>query len=69
MSVNEIRQKALNLPEDKRAELAGELLNSLPAILVDEDDGVYEALRRSKELDDDPSAGCSWDEIKSNLGR
>ena len=67
MSVNEIRQNALGLPEDQRAELAGDLLNSLPAILVD--DGVSEALRRSKELDDDPSSGCSWDEIKSSLGR
>lgn len=69
MSVDEIRQIALDLPEDKRAALAGDLLCSLPAILVDEDDGVSEALRRSKELDDDPSSSCTWEEIKSSLGR
>lgn len=50
-------------------DLLGELLTSLPAILVDEDDGIAEAKRRSKELDDDPASGCSWEEIKRNLGR
>ena len=69
MSGDEIHRIALELPEDKRAELAADLLGSLPAVLTEPDDGVAEALRRSKELDDDPSAGCSWEEIKSDLGR
>ncbi len=69
MSIEDIQAVAMQLPEDQRARLAGELLTSLPALLVDEDDGIAEAKRRSKELDDDPEAGCSWEEIKRNLGR
>ena len=59
----------MNLPEAQRAKLAGDLLTSLPATLVDDDDGLTEASRRSKELDDQPESGCSWEEIKRDLGR
>ena len=69
MKLEEIQKCALDLPDSDRAALAAELLVSLPAILVEEDDGVAEALRRSKELDEDPAMGCSWDEIKRSLGR
>ncbi len=69
MSVEELHRIALQLPEDKRAELAAELLCSLPAVLSEPDEGVAEALRRSRELDEDASAGCSWDEVKNDLGR
>ena len=69
MSLIEIQQGALQLPDAQRAALAAELLSSLPAVLVDEDDGVAEALRRSKELDEDPSLGRTWEQIKEGLGR
>jgi hypothetical protein len=69
VKLEEIQKWALDLPDSDRAVLAAELLVSLPAVLVDEDDGIAEACRRSKELDDDPSMGCSWDEIKRALGR
>lgn len=69
MSLTEIQQGALQLPEAQRATLAAELLSSLPAVLMDEDDGVAEALRRSKELDEDPSLGRTWEQIKEGLGR
>ena len=69
MKLEEIQKCALDLPDSDRAALAAELLVSLPAVLVDEDDGIAEAIRRSKELDDDPSMGCSWEEIKHSLGR
>ena len=69
MSIKDIQAVVMQLPEDQRARLAGELLTSLPAILVDEDDGIAEAKRRSKELDHNPDSGCSWEEIKQNLGR
>ncbi len=59
----------MELADSDRATLAAELLISLPAILVDEDDGVREARRRSKELDENPSMGCSWEDIKRALGR
>ena len=69
MSVNDLQAAVMRLPEDQRARLAGDLLASLPAILVDDDDGLAEAGRRLKELDENPEAGCSWDEIRRNLGR
>ncbi len=67
MSIDEIHATVLQLPEDQRAKLAGELLSSLPVTLVDSDDGLEEARRRSTELDEDPSAGCTWDDIKNGL--
>ena len=67
MSSDEIHATVLQLPEDQRAMLAGELLLSLPVTLVDSDDGVAEARRRSAELDKDPSAACTWDDIKNGL--
>ena len=69
MSIEEIQQGALALPENERAEWAAQHLTTLPATLTDPDDGVAEALRRDKELDEDPSAGRTWDEIKRELGR
>ena len=69
MKLEELQQRAMELPDSDRATLAAELLTSLPAVLVDDDDGIAEARRRSKELDEDPSAGCSWLEIKQALGR
>lgn len=69
MKLEELQREALELPEKDRATLAAELLSSLPAVLVDDDDGVAEAKRRARELDEDPAAGCSWEEIKRSLGR
>lgn len=69
MKLEELQKRAMELPDSDRASLAADLLISLPAVLVDEDDGVVEARHRSKELDEDPSAGCSWLEIKQALGR
>ncbi len=69
MGFEEIHTGALLLPEDKRAELAAELLCSLPATLADPDGGIAEANRRLTELKNDPLQGCSWEEIKSGLGR
>ncbi|MCX6867630.1 MAG: addiction module protein, partial [Verrucomicrobia bacterium] len=69
MKLKEVQRCALELPDSERATLAAELLISLPVVLVDEDDGIVEARRRSKELDEDPAAGCSWDEIKRALAR
>lgn len=64
-----LKAEALGLPDHERALLAAELLGTLPAVLADEDDGIAEALRREAELDADPSAGVTWDEIKKALGR
>ena len=68
-TLNEIEANAMTLPDKQRAELASHLLNSLPAVLQDEDEGLAEALRRDAELDADPSMGMTIEEFKSSLGR
>ena len=50
-TITEVEKLALDLPETDRAILAAHLLNSLPAVLHDQDDGIAEALRRDAELD------------------
>lgn len=69
MKLAEVQSQALELPESDRAILAAELLISLPAVLSEEDEGVAEAWRRSRELDADPVVGCTWDDIKRAVGR
>jgi len=68
-TINEIEACAMTLPDQQRAELAAHLLNSLPAILQDDDEGLTEALRRDAELDADPSMGVTMLEFKSAIGR
>ena len=67
MSLQEIEQSALKLPETQRAKLAAQLLGSLPAVLADEDDGVAEALRRDAELDADPAQGMSLEDLDKRV--
>lgn len=64
-----LKNEALGLPEADRAALASELLDTLPAVLSDPDEGVSEALRRDAELDADAAAGLDWTILKKNLGR
>ena len=63
----EVEEGAMRLPEDERATLASRLLDSLPAFLSDNDDGIAEALRRDAELDRDPSAGMTLEELRRAL--
>jgi len=51
----EIEPLALKLPESQRAKLAADLLDALPGVLVDDDEGLAEALRRNDEMDRDPA--------------
>ncbi|MGI8604750.1 MAG: addiction module protein [Verrucomicrobiales bacterium] len=67
-TVAEIRKQALKLPDAERAQLAADLLESLPAATAN-DESVEEALVRTAELDRDPTFGCSWEELKQSLGR
>lgn len=69
VTLTELEEQALALPEDQRAVLAAHLLDSLPAILHDEDAGISEATRRDAELDRDPSAGMTLEAFRSALGR
>lgn len=63
ISVAEIERLASELPEKQRALLAARLLDSLPSILDDEDEGVAEALRRAAELDANPGIGLSLEQF------
>ncbi len=63
----EIGTLALRLPESDRAKLAADLLDSLPGILTEDDDGLAEARRRSEEMDRDPSACLTHEEFLKAL--
>jgi len=64
-----LRSEALSLTEVERAALAADLLQTLPGVLSEEDEGIAEALRRDADLEANPSAGIEWSEIKKGLGR
>ena len=65
----EVEKLALNLPENQRAALAAHLLESLPPVLHDEDEGIDEALRRDAELDASPSASVSLKQLDGQIER
>jgi hypothetical protein len=64
MSVSEIETEAMKLPESERAGLACRLLNSLPAVLSDKDDGIAEAIGRDAELEREPSSGITLEQLR-----
>ncbi len=67
--MHEVENLALDLSERERAVLAARLLNSLPPILHDQDDGIAEALRRDAELDADSSSGLSLEQLDQQIQR
>jgi putative addiction module component (TIGR02574 family) len=64
-TIVEVEKLALNLSEQERATLAANLLDSLPGILSDEDEGVAEALRRDAEIEAAPAKAISLAELDS----
>ena len=66
-SIIEIQKLALSLSEQERATLAANLLDSLPGVLSDEDEGVAEALRRDAEIDADPNQAMSLAQLDSEI--
>ena len=63
----EVEKLALDLPEQQRATLAANLLESLPPILSDNDDGIAEALRRDTDLDANPDQAISLEQLDSQI--
>lgn len=63
----EVEKLALDLPERERARLAASLLESLPSVLSDDDEGIAEALRRDAEIDADPASTISLAELDSQV--
>jgi len=54
----------MKLPDGSRAVLAAHLLDSLPAVLSEADEGIAEALRRDADLSNNPGAAMSLDELR-----
>lgn len=67
--LQELKKEAMSLTDAERAVLASDLLQTLPAVLSDEDEGIAEALRRNTELEADSTSGIEWTELKKELGR
>lgn len=57
------------LPDGARANLASFILQSLPAVYIDEDDGDAEALRPDAEMDADSSMCITFEELKRSVKR
>jgi hypothetical protein len=63
MSISaDIEEQALSLPDQDRARLADRLIASLPPDFTD-DEEIDEALRRSIEMDRDPSRVISHEQF------
>lgn len=62
--IAETEELALSLSASDRAKLAEKLIASLPGPFIeDEDDGVEEALRRSREMDENPEMSISMEQL------
>lgn len=62
-AVADIEKEILELNDEQRARLAVSILDSLPSVLADQDEGVAEALRRDAELDADPASAVSLERL------
>ena len=68
-TLSEIEALALQLPEADRAKLAAGILDSLPPIFSDEDEGLAEAHRCGEEMDRDPSCCLTHEEFVAAVSR
>lgn len=66
-TIVEVEKLALDLPEQERAKLAADLLDSLPGVLSDEDEGIAEALGRDAEIDADPNQAITLGQLDSHI--
>ena len=62
--ISETEELALSLSASDRAKLAEKLIASLPGPFIgDDDDGIEEALRRSREMDENPEMSISMEQL------
>lgn len=66
-AVADIEKEILLLNEEQRAQLAVSILDSLPGVLGDQDEGIAEALRRDAELDADPESALSLEQLDDSI--
>ena len=69
ITIADVEKLAFDLPETQRAILAAHLLESLPSVLQDDDDGITEALARDAALDQDPASGISLEQLDEQVAR
>jgi putative addiction module component (TIGR02574 family) len=67
VTIFEVEQHALRLPEKQRARLVSRILDSLGPRLADADDGTAEALRRAGELDSGATTGLSQQDLDRKI--
>ena len=66
--VAEVEEMALKLSDSERGRLANKLIASLPSPFArDDEEWVEEALRRDREMDENPESVMSHDEFFSSL--
>jgi len=63
MTLTEVESLAFELPEQQRATLASRILDTLPPLLTDSDDGIAEAERRDTEMNADSSKGINLEQF------
>ena len=66
-TLDAVEKLALELPESQRTVLARRLLHSLPALFLEEDEGLAEARRRDEELNHDPTLTLSLKELDQKI--
>ena len=65
-----ILDQVLELSEDKKAFIVASILDTLPSPLYDDDQGFAETVRRSGEMNEDPSSCVlNWNDVKKGLDR
>lgn len=69
LTLSEVEREAMKLTDGDRACLAARLLDSLPAVLSDSDDGLAEAIRRDAEMDRDPAAVMTLAQVREAVRR
>jgi hypothetical protein len=62
-----VENLALELPEQERATLAMNILESLPGLFSEPDGGLAEAMRRDAEMDANPSLGLTIEEFDRKI--
>jgi putative addiction module component (TIGR02574 family) len=66
-TIFEVEKLALDLPEQERAKLAANLLDSLQGVLSDQDEGVSEAHRRDAEIEADPNQAITLAQLEMQI--
>jgi len=66
MEASELLKKALALPDHERAELAGDLLDSLDTTVDDDTDAAWqeEIARRLKDVESGKVKTIPWEEVR-----